>query len=84
MLKRADSACLPAKKIGIDVDAARSAGIHYGGTTRSIIKQAPEKGGIPKSGTEIAARIGGIPQPAGETVGSSRNVGYFRPPFSGC
>ncbi|WP_229505533.1 malate:quinone oxidoreductase [Neisseria gonorrhoeae] len=26
-----------------------------------IIKQAPEKGGIPKSGTEIAARIGGIP-----------------------
>lgn len=49
-----------------------------------IIKQAPEKGGIPKSGTEIAARIGGIPQSAGETVGSSRNVGYFRPPFSGC
>lgn len=39
-----------------------------------IIKQAPEKGGIPKSGTEIAARIGGIPQPAGETVGSSREI----------
>ncbi|WP_308027923.1 hypothetical protein [Neisseria bergeri] len=48
------------------------------------IKQAPEEGGIPKSGTEIAARIGGIPQPAGETVGSSRNAGYFRPPFPIC
>ncbi len=48
------------------------------------IKQAPEEGGIPKSGTEIVARIGGIPQPAGETVGSSRNAGYFRPPFPIC
>lgn len=36
------------------------------------IKQAPEESGIPKSGTEIAARIGGsFPQPP-------------RPPFSGC
>ncbi|WP_301667237.1 hypothetical protein [Neisseria basseii] len=49
-----------------------------------IIKQAPEKGGIPKSGTGIAACIGGIPQPAGETVGSSRNAGYFRSPFPIC
>lgn len=48
MLKRADSACLPAKKIGIDVDAARSAGIHYGGTTRSNHQTSPRKRRHPK------------------------------------
>lgn len=48
-----------------------------------IIKQAPEEGGIPKSGTEIVARIGGIPPPSGETVGSSLPQPP-RPPFSGC
>ncbi|HEZ5163393.1 TPA: hypothetical protein ACLAZ6_000395 [Neisseria meningitidis] len=47
------------------------------------IKQAPEEGGIPKSGTEIVARIGGIPPPSGETVGSSLPQ-TPRPPFPGC
>lgn len=48
-----------------------------------IIKQAPEEGGIPKSGTEIVARIGGIPPPSRETVGSSLPQ-TPRPPFPGC
>ncbi len=47
------------------------------------IKQAPEEGGIPKSGTEIVARIGGILPPSGETVGSSLPQ-TPRPPFPGC
>lgn len=48
-----------------------------------IIKQAPEKGGIPKSGTEIAARIGGIPQPAGGNRRQQPECRVFPPAFFG-